>query len=623
MAEPIRKREKAHGGAGPTSDVLLRRENPSHQNNPLIFLTTHETKPHLFDLTEFAEGANGPRRALNQWHWKGNFRGRRELIHELAPSIRLLHGSSSTSTGRRVEGALRELWRLLDLCDALPGIEPLRSVRDFTEMHEAMQMRHRCDGEKAEAFIRIVNAARASLGLHRLSWTASSRAGPAPCKDGLGLRQTGAIYTVLKNRVRRLYAEWDSNPSAVPSKSDARNVLYFQLVKTGWNEGTALAIDIDDFVRPHPTDPQRELLHAIKARGDTEQIAHSMCKSEWSPANLVRKMIERTLPLRRTLRVRLETLQGEIGAQCHLWDEKTVARKKLEAANLRNSIRSPWLHVAKPFSASAAEYTPEDSGWAIAALSIQDTGRRPGSGPNAGKTALDLLIEEANVLLKPEEKIQRITLSDLRDAFIGFSYERHGYQWLVAKLAAGHSSIKAAISYLRKHRYKQRDEGMVRRLGNGLFDEIRTYRIVDPAILFALVQRGVVTPEQRARWLAGKDRTYVGMGCLDYRNPPKSISPDHVQGNGCRVHRCSLCEHAVAFEDSVDGLARKRAELAYLRESMPLPAWLASSFVDEFERTDGYLVRFDAQTVRVRVGFWAKEIAEGRHVPLQFEGDHG
>ena len=131
-----------------------------------------------------------------------------------------------------------------------------------------------------------------------------------------------------------------------------------------------------------------------------------------------------------------------------------------------------------------------------------------------------------------------------------------------------------------------------------------------------------ISPEQRARYFADTRRTRVGTGCADFTRPPKEIAPRHIEGRGCRVQRCTLCRHAVIFLDSVRLLARRLAELDAIRTSIPVLTWTQTSFGEERENTEAALGRFDHAEVRLQLDYWTREITEGRHRPLDFEGTH-
>ena len=602
MAEPNRKKSKSLRGI----PLRVRQSTP---DNSLTFMTTHATDPGLVDLTEFSEGANGPRDARNIKRWGGNFSGRPTLAREFAPAFRSIYGGAPAKHVRELVKNLRAFWRILDECDVTPGLGPVVSVTDLNELHDAIQMRKGVSRHVTSDFVRLADHARAQRGLPPLYWSQRER-GTAAVRELLETRQVRAIYNALKSRVRKIYERWELNNDVVPSKSDAVNIFLLVLVKTGWNEATALYIDVDDFMRPHPIDPARHVFRSIKVRaGGTEQVHLGRNREEWAPGNLVKTLMQRSRPLRDRLRAELAGLEESTT------DIQPSNSQVQQAADLRRSIRSPWLYATRRGISDIKDYSEEAHGWRIARL-----GQGANGLGNDDNGRIASVVSEANSNLPKELTIGHFLLTDLRDSFIGFHYEKSGYQWLMAKLAAGHTSIESAISYLRKRRFKQHGEGQVRTLGNVLFDEIKSLRIVDPAILFARVQRGEISEEQRQRWAAGKDRTRLGTGCADFRHPPAEISPEHLEGTGCRVQRCTLCRHAIVFSDSVNALCRRAAELAHLQTTMPIPVWFSSDFADEHQTLSTTLEQFDAADVGRHTQFWATEIVCGRHRPILFEG---
>ena len=80
--------------------------------------------------------------------------------------------------------------------------------------------------------------------------------------------------------------------------------------------------------------------------------------------------------------------------------------------------------------------------------------------------------------------------------------------------------------------------------------------------------------------IAHRARTRMGTGCLDPYNPPPTITEE--QGV-CAVQRCTICRHAVVFRDSLPALARRQAELQYIRAETPYERFEASSFRVEWE----------------------------------------
>lgn len=610
MAEPTRKKNKNHG----TATVLPFPQAIDEKS--LVFLSTHKTEPCLVDLSEFSDGGTGPV-GTGSHQWCGDFSGRPLLIAQLLPHIRAIHSSQSKSAIRLVVSTLRIYWRLFDTCDALPMDQRPQSVEGVTELndlHDRLQVRNRVNGNNTRKFVRLVNAARKHLSLTPLDWTPIDP-DRGKVRVALEISQTRALYHAVKNHVRRTYTRWNDDATLVPSKRDCLYILTLVLIKTGWNEAVALNIDSEDYLRPHMGDPDRHVLHSIKVRASgSEQVHIGQNKEEWSPGNLVKKVIERSEPLRELLRTRLAELEEQIKGQ------RPTDAQTLHIAQLKQSIRSPWLHASKVGINKIEAFDPSDSGWNVKALTNRDVVSRAFTGD----TLIRRLQGEANSALASHGHplIEEITLSDVRDAYINWAYSSNGYEWMMAKLAAGHTSIQSAISYLRTRALKQHGESAVRQLTTIVFDEIKTRKRLAPIFLYARVNRGPVSEEQRQRWAQGKDRTRVGTGCTDFKHPPKKMAPHHQEGKGCRTQRCTLCEHAVVFHDSYNHLARRKAELLDHQGKVGMLIWATTDFPDELLKLGETLARYDQKLVVERLAHWQEEIKTGRHTPPTFEGTY-
>jgi hypothetical protein len=313
---------------------------------------------------------------------------------------------------------------------------------------------------------------------------------------------------------------------------------------------------------------------------------------------MVKLLVGRTTPLREFLSKELESLRKQA------FGEDSAEQRRVDL--LRTQLASVWVYVQR-----------DDS--AISALTPQ---RYSVGADGKGSAMLDL-IQDTNRSNTSVVVPESYTLSDFRDAFISFAHEFTGFSWLETQLAAGHTNINSLIAYLLNSRWKMHGEGRVRNMLDFIWAEIRVRRVVEPAILRAMAERGEVTQEQRIRWMNYKDRTYVGMGCKDFKNPPKNIAPEHVEGSGCIVQRCTLCKLGVIFEDSVEHLARRFAELEWTKREIPLNTWYQSSFPLEVRATEFAFENFSPEVVQERVKFWEIEIREGRHVPLCMEGEYG
>ena len=607
MAEPTRKKNKKY------STAVVHPFPQAIDEESLVFLSTHKTNPCLIDLTPFRTGVETSSKIHR---WGGNFSGRPLLIQQLLPHIKAIHSDQTVKSIHSLMGTLRVYWRLFDECDALPqGQRPktVKGVAELNDMHDRMQVRNRINENETRRFMRLANAARKQLGLSLLDWT-PNYLDRGKVRIALEMSQTRALYHAVKEHVRRTYFSWESDTSLMPSKHDCLFILTFLLIKTGWNEAVALNIDCENYLRPHMGDPDRHVLHSIKVRaGGTEQVHVGQNKEEWSPGNLVRKLIERNEPLRVLLRNQLAQLEQETKGQ-RLSDVQT-----LQIAQLKNRIRSPWLHVTSAWGGNVKGFNATDSAWRIKELIYSDITHRNFSG----KVDLIRYIQgQANATLASRQQplIEKITLSDLRDAYINWAYSSTGYEWMMAKLAAGHTSIQAAISYLRTRALKQHGETAVRKLTTIVFDEIKTRKRLEPIFLYARVNRGSISEEQRQRWIQGKDRTRVGTGCADFKNPPKYIAAHHQEGKGCRTQRCTLCDHAIVFHDSYHHLARRKAELLDHQSKVGMMMWASSDFPDELLKLEEVMTNYDKTLIAESLAHWQSEINAERHIPPTFEG---
>jgi hypothetical protein len=661
MVEPTFKRRK-DWGVKTENDV-----RPKSLEDPLRFTTTHRYNPTEVDLTEFAVGMQTPRIGGKR-RWNGNFSGRRALILELAPFIRVNRGNAPKNTITTMMNALRIWWRLLD---KYQDIAPVTSVRDIGDIHGAMQMRDGVSSDVTSGFLNFVNAVREEHGLGQLVWVKNPR--KTPISDLPGEKEVAAIYNTLKRKVYETIDRWSAfdalagtgndwsqcmerrpqnlkwtladtlatfqgiashanhpcpsrsacvthlglktkgskffkhYPEVIyglyPSRSDVQNVLLMIMLRAGWNGETAVAIDCLNLaftIRDHPTSKAHSILYSIKGRGNTEQPAHGLKRSDLSPANLVMLLVTRSKLLREQLASEFALMESHVVAAG--MDDKSFLR----ISTMRSQLASAWVFVER-----------DDS--VISALTKQNYSL----GQDGKKSAMLCLIQDTNCANVGVNVRESVVLSDTRDAFISFAYKYSDFSWLETQLAAGHTSVNSLLSYLRKRQWKAHGEKRVAGLFDSFWNEIKTRRIADPAVLRALADRGEISEEQRERWLKQKDRTYVGMGCRNFKRPPKSIAPEHIDGTGCRVQRCTLCELGVVFEDSVDHLARRLAELAHIKRTIPLNSWYHSSFPLEVVATELALKSFDPKLVEARVLFWEGEIREGRHVPLSMEGSYG
>jgi hypothetical protein len=656
MALPSRKKIKGFA----TNVVDFSTVKPTVSRDPLTIQTDHDSGASALSLHQFAEGTLDD---ITYPLIKTRFTGRPILIAQLAPHIQSKYGDKKNITAKNIITILRRWWVFFDSIIDEQQVNSIEDIDDFIGFRHirvgALSSNYRTD------FLALINAARLERGLPKLYWPGQDDDTPAGHLPHFP--HVKVIYHELKQRMKFLTARWEladelakfgkdwsgglharhskihgswtdaethatyrgaiarlecptpsrdqlkcllARPSAsaitkmvdaieglYPRQTDVQYLLYLFLLRSGWNATTALELVVGSCIIEHPTSSAHHVVLSIKNRGETEQSAIGLNKSQFSPGSILRMLIARTAPLRAYLQAELTTLEEAIDSG---GNAETLERMRL----LRRMVNSPWLYSTRGGEIrflTMANYLP-----------ISDGGVR-GSG-------LQLIVEKLNLNRSTDDQIDtEMSVGDFRDAYISFAYESSGYSWLVAKLAAGHSSLESLRTYLRKRHFKAHGEKKVHAWNEALWSEIRMHRRVDPAILHARVQRGEISDEERARWTL---RTHVGTGCQDFKHPPSYISPEHKDGDGCRVQRCTLCHHAILFDDSCDLLSRRLMELAHIQRTIPLLAWMQSSFPLEVENIELALGQFDSKTVEDRKRFWEEEIKSGRYIPLSFEGSY-
>ena len=628
--------------------------------------------PYEADLSEFAVGGTVesiPSRS--RAGWAGDFKGRPALAEEFSEMVRLVRPPEINFDGTR--WAMRSLFRFLDEA-RLDGVE---TVADFTDGH-GVTFKQWLGGQRMSAYRKAKTALdrmRELQGLPRLFWPARAHDVTAQTEavDREGMRR---FYHGLKAEgkcVKNMFTEGDRLADAGedprgqrasvgfrsaswhrrenhawlvrtltrdrlidrkellsssafglikandvetqkhdgpeylvpgmtergregmvgklrwfhPSYHDTAIFLWLFLVGTGWNLSTALAIDVsadDAWFQRHPHKEDFAVIHAFKGRADRHQFTLSMMRPEWHPYRIVEFMVERTKILRATLRYQLDELRAK----------PTSRLIEQRIAQLEASLKSPWLyHVVNKTGQ-------------VGALHNEDSHRL---------NEIARLVAEKHDLLDEHPSLGSMMTSVARDAWIGYAYVQSGYHVMLTTLAAQHAKARMLRHYLRARRYREHSENQVRAFQNAVFEEIRQGRIIDPTRLRLLVRNGEITEEQERRLLDIRQRTRLGMGCLDPTRPPREIAPSHPDGMVCRVQRCTGCRHGVVFAESMVPLARACAELVFIKRSMPLAAWTGSSFDDELASLEETLLQFDAAAVEAEMTVWLDKLKTGEVLP--------
>ncbi|MBE1203685.1 hypothetical protein [Aminobacter carboxidus] len=371
-----------------------------------------------------------------------------------------------------------------------------------------------------------------------------------------------------------------------PSYQDTAVFFWLFLVGTGWNLSTAIGIDISDekhWWEPHPQKPEFCVLHSFKGRADKHVFIPCLRKPEWHPYRIIEFMIKCTAPLRRTVLQRLADARAK-----YLSDG--MPETAAEIVRLETMSRSPWLfHVVNKVGEVGCLHGDDSSHLnEIARLAAQKHG-----------------------LFEDHPALAALVTGDARDAWIGHAYITSGNNILIARLAGQHEDYRSLVHYLRRRRYRAQSEGLVRAFQDVTFGEIESGRVLDATRIRLKLERGEITLEQERRLLDRRQRTRLGMGCLQPDSPPKNVSPDHVPGAICRVQRCTGCINGIVFEESLDPLTRARAELIYIQRTIPLAAWTGSSFEEEAASLDATLMDFAKESVGESTQLWLNKLLSG------------
>lgn len=615
-------------------------------------------------------------------NWTGDFRGRSRLIEELEPVLSERYGQASRATWKSTLHSLRCFWRYLDVDSDFLPIEDLAHVTDAHGVRFRRYVFDNGKGILVYKQMRtILQAARHYYGQRPLFWDGLSHPAPKD-KNTPSPEAVRALYSALKQEARsikRMFAEGEalaaagldprgevSEPGSAAWETRANHAwlvraltrqfipdkrvftetqalglhkpntpdqyhkgptylapgqeeraregivgklrwffpalhdtavffLLFQ-IGTGWNMSTVCNLDVSDleaWVEDHPIRKDLKILRSWKARAGRDQIAISLARPEFHPYGILHFMIERTQVLRATLYTEIDRIEAEM-AEC----ASSARLKVLERSRDQMTVkaRSPWLFLAtnKIGEISAIDVTtPHVNAVLRATIARHDLGRFA-------------------------DELADLTNRQFRDAWIGYAYEKSGYQWLIAQIAAGHTGPETLRRYLAQRRWRLHDERQIRVLQDAIMAEIRDRRLVDGAALRMLVQTKEITEEQRQRLDDYRMRSRLGVGCRDPRHPPTAVAPGHRGEHLCAVQRCTICRHAIVFPDSLEGIARRKAELIVIQETMPMASWLTSSYPEELEATEFTLRLFPAGDAEMAT---ARNLDEIRSTGLLFDAD--
>jgi integrase len=670
----IRKNPKSHTSPESTSEnacSINRFEKPDKASNPLIFWTKghKDNSSVLVNLEVFSSGEAAPR---SFGRWAGPFSGRPQLILELAPIIKSSLEDRSPSLTETYIKSLREWWRLFDLVESRDSTTThcrVSTVGDINIIHRQVASDNNMHPTVFRAFVRIVNAKLLATGLPQLHWV-SRRSEPA-IRHIPTASQIEKIRATLKRRWFKALDIWEMadrltsgetpkspeeerllknyrflqdsvatsghpRPSFFsgasrkmerifylneldlaemlagfyPNAQSVRVAFHLCQLQTGWNASVLLSLDVSqNFIEPHPKDPKRYLLRGFKHRAKTRQIFEGLYKTQASPGGIITELIRRTEPLRSRLKSELNLLElgaREEGAAGSGKENLDVLRAKIQ--KLRQGVASPWLFVTR--QSDSIQWLNENSAST--------------SGKSGKNTFLEDLIQDINQNQLPENKIHRITGGDFRDAFAASIYARSGGQVLHVMKALGHKSLRSTQVYLENNIINERSEVLYRKFSESLWHEIKISKKADPSVLAKWARDGEPSESHRLRLHSYRSlmRSRLGIGCKDPTEPPKNIAPNFIADGSrlCHVQRCTLCENAVVFPESIQGLSKRVAELNYIKSKMSIASFLDSSFHEELLNTEEILEFFDSKEVVAEIDKWTDLINNALHQVIEFDG---
>lgn len=374
-----------------------------------------------------------------------------------------------------------------------------------------------------------------------------------------------------------------------PAKSDTATFLWMILILTGFNYSSTLNIDITDETTWWLTSLKSETrgrIIAYKGRSDAEVFAPSDTSAEYHAYKIIKFMVSVTEPLRATLRKQHEELVVRNSANFSY--ELVAAIARAEAM-----IKSPWLYLSLGEAGNVLAFEEQDSSW------------------------LNTFVREvagAAKLTDDHPYLKSITTRQPRKSLLEYTNETSGS--FMAAIAGGHSDWRSLRYYLSRRRRKIESFQTVRTVVGQVIDDIEAKRPIDAAKIKILLARGEITAEQAARLADIRQRTRLGMGCLNPQNPPKNIAHKHKPDTFCRVQRCTGCIHGVIFPESIPELASHLYDLDFIKRQTPMLSWAGSSFEAEHRSIVQTLEQFDRGTVDAHYKARKIQIESGNGVVL-------
>lgn len=404
-----------------------------------------------------------------------------------------------------------------------------------------------------------------------------------------------------------------------PTVEEAEVAYHLALMNSGWNPSTLSNLDATSpfLAADHPKDERQLVLtnnddqeitlssDKPRARGKTQFIS-ALKKNASSTPMIVAAYLDRVNALREALKKDYSTASAEL-ARMHEngINEETISKQVKHVQKLRRGCRSVWLYVDRR----------NQINW-IDGMKLPRYERKAEAKPI---TYLGLVLEQLNQRRNQQGRpaIPPVKPSDFRDIYARWVYKQTGGNIFAVMLALGHSRVGSTINYLENNIFSSENNQQVRHFMTHLFAELGKGR-VDLTILAQLVRHGPLTSEMEARLNEYRRlmKSRIGTGCIDPRNPPESIAPNHKAGRLCGTHRCLKdCQNAKFLPESLDGIAMRVEELIAMSDHLPRETWLRGQFDVELGIGE-YLLDslYQDSPVAVARETWQKRISSGAHL---------
>jgi hypothetical protein len=359
------------------------------------------------------------------------------------------------------------------------------------------------------------------------------------------------------------------------------------LARTGWNQSTAEMINIIDKSLWCKSYTEKYIwLYSFKPRSNNWQDTVSITNHKTGAYQIIEKLLQRTEGLRRIIKS----------------DPDSCTNHKI-------TERSAWLYQRTSQCSNTKPIQVEFSSTQLSDVLLK-------------------LIKNHNAKVSSDGDLipEGIVVSDLRDIFSAVTFVNSNFSLYLTQLALGHKSPTTTFNYLRRRAWRIESENKKNAMFVVLIDQIETHRIIDLTQLRAKMDGVDINAEQLERLEKyRKYRTYSGTGCSDPKNPPAHIDPTNPRDGSTycsQGHLCPGCPKARVFSDSLVYLARRLAELEWLRDTLPLEVFHDSSLSDQYIVLSATLKQWPKEDVSFQVQYWTAQIANGLHRPIRFSGEY-